>query len=228
MDSIIQLLKEDTLPEERLEADKVRQKATRFWLSEYQKLYKRLFSGPYLLCVPPETIESLLEELHEGICRSHTGGRSLVHRAITQGYWWPNMQREAQEYVEKCDQCQRFAPNIHQPGGILNPLSSLWPFAQWGLDIVGPFPKAVGNKRYLLVGTDYFTKWVETEPLANIRDVDAKRFIWKNIVTRFRVLHAVILDNGLQFDSKTFRRYCGELGSRIDIQPLPIPKGMDK
>ena len=228
MDSIIQLLKEDTLPEERLEADKVRQKATRFWLSEYQKLYKRLFSGPYLLCVPPETIESLLEELHEGICRSHTGGRSLAHRAITQGYWWPNMQREAQEYVEKCDQCQRFAPNIHQPGGILNPLSSLWPFAQWGLDIVRPFLKAVGNKRYLLVGTDYFTKWVETEPLANIRDVDAKRFIWKNIVTRFRVLHAVILDNGLLFDSKTFRRYCGELGSRIDIQPLPIPKGMDK
>ena len=103
MDSIIQLLKEDTLPEERLEADKVRQKATRFWLSEYQKLYKRLFSGPYSLCVPPETIESLLEELHEGICRSHTGGRSLAHRAITQGYWWPNMQREAQGYVEKCD-----------------------------------------------------------------------------------------------------------------------------
>ena len=51
-----------------------------------------------------------------------------------------------------------------------------WPFAQWGLDIVGPFPKVAGNKRYLLVGTNYFTKWVEVEPLANIRDVDAKKF----------------------------------------------------
>ena len=97
MDSIIQFLKEDTLPEERLKADKVRRKATRFWQSENQKLYKRSFSGPYLLYVFPETIESLLEELHEGICGSHIGGRSLVHRAITQGYWWPNMQREAQE-----------------------------------------------------------------------------------------------------------------------------------
>ena len=91
------------------------------------------------------------------------------------------MQREALEYVRKCDQCQRFVPSIHQPGGILNPLSSPWPFAQWGLDIVGQFPKAVGNKKYLLVGTNYFTKWVEAEPLANIRDVDAKRFVWKNI-----------------------------------------------
>ena len=86
MDSIIQFLKQDTLPKERLEADKVRRKAARFWLSENQKLYKRSFSGPYLLCVHPEMTKSLLEELHEEIYGSHTGGRSLAHRAITQGY----------------------------------------------------------------------------------------------------------------------------------------------
>ena len=91
MDSIIRFLKEDVLVEERIEADKVRRKATSYWLSEDHKLYKRSFSGPYLLCVHPELTESLLEELHEGICGSHTGGRSLAHRAITQGYWWPNM-----------------------------------------------------------------------------------------------------------------------------------------
>ena len=211
MDSIIRFLKEDILPEERIEADKVRRKATSYWLSKDHKLYKRSFSGPYLLCVHPELIESLLEELYEGICGSHTEGKSLAHRAITQGYWWSNMQREALEYVKKCDQCQRFAPSIHQPGGILNPLSSPWPFAQWGLDIVGQFPKAVRNKKYLLVDTDYFTKQVEAEPLANIRDVDAKRFIWKSIVTQFGVPHVLISDNGLQFDSKMFRRYSGEL-----------------
>ena len=122
------------------------------------------------------------------------------------------MQREAQEYVKKCDQCQRFAPNIHQPRRVLNPLSSPWPFAQWGLDIVSPFPKAAENKRYLLVGMDYFTKWVEAEPLANIRDVETKRFVWKNIVTRFGIPHTLILDNGLQFDSKAFRKYCCDLG----------------
>ena len=91
MDSITQFLKADTLPEERVEVDKVRRKATRYWLSENQKLYKRSFSGPYLLCVHPELTESLLEELHEGIYGSHTVGRFLAHRAITQDYWWPNM-----------------------------------------------------------------------------------------------------------------------------------------
>ena len=147
MDSISQFLEKNILPEEKFEAEKVRRKAPRFWLSEDRKLYKRSFFGPYLLCVHPEASESLLEELYEGVCGSHIGGRSLSHKAITQGYWWPDMQKEAQEYVKKCDQCQRFASSIHQPGGVLNPLSNSWPFAQWGLDIVGPFPKAVGNKK---------------------------------------------------------------------------------
>ncbi|XP_023914399.2 uncharacterized protein LOC112025953 [Quercus suber] len=75
----------------------------------------------------------------------------------------------------------------------------------------GPFLKAARNKRYLLVGTDYFTKWVKTKPLVNIRDVDAKKFIWRNIVTRFGVPHTLISNNGLQFDSKTFKRYCYKL-----------------
>ena len=82
MNLIIQFLKEDILPEE-IEADKVRRKATRYWLFENQKLYKHFFSRPYLLCVHPKLTELLLEELHEGICGSHTGGRSLAHRAIT-------------------------------------------------------------------------------------------------------------------------------------------------
>ena len=100
MDSIVLFLKEDILPEGKTETDKVRRKAAWFWLSEDQKLYKRFFSVPYLLCIHPEASELPLEELNEGICGSHIGGRSLSHRAFTQGYWWPNMQKEAQEYVK--------------------------------------------------------------------------------------------------------------------------------
>ena len=128
MDLIVAFLKGDILPKAKSEAKKIRRNATQFWLSEDHKLYRRFYSGPYLLCVYPEASELLLEELHEGIYGSHTVGRSLSHRALTQGYWWPGMQKEALEYVKKYDQCQRFALSIHQPGGVLNPLSSPWPF----------------------------------------------------------------------------------------------------
>ena len=122
------------------------------------------------------------------------------------------MAKYAERSTGICEKVRSMSPNIHQLKGVLNPLSSPWPFAQWGLDIVGPFPKAAKNKRYLLVSTNYFTKWVEAESLANIRDLDAKRFVWKNIVTRFGIPHTLISDNGLQFDSKAFRRYCCNLG----------------
>ena len=86
MDFISLFLERDILPKRKSEAEKVRRKAPQFWLFEDRKLYKRFIFDPYLLCVHPEASESLLEELHEGVCGSHTGGRSLSHRAITQGY----------------------------------------------------------------------------------------------------------------------------------------------
>ena len=215
MDPFVAYLQNNQLPEDQKEADIVKRKAPGYWLSKEGSLYKRSFSGPYLLCVHPDLVNNLLYEIHEGICGSHTGGRSLAHRAMSQGYWWPYMQSDAVRYVKACDKCQRFAPKIHQPARELNPLSSPWPFAQWGIDIVGPLPRAPGNKKFLIVATDYFTKWVEAEPLAHIRDTDAKRFLWKNVITRFGIPWAVISDNGTQFEGRVFKGFCSDLGIKI-------------
>ena len=138
------------------------------------------------------------------------------------------MQRKTQEYAKKCDQCQRFAPNIHQPGGVLNPLSSPWPFAQWGLDIVGPFPKAAGNKRYIIIGTDYFTKWVEAEPLANIRDMDAKKFIGKTLLRASELLTPSSRTTVFNLIVRTSGNTATSLASPTDIPLLPTPKEMGK
>ena len=70
-------------------------------------------------------------------------------------------------------------------------------FCLMGFRYCGIFPQGSGKQKIPPGCTDYFTKWVEAEPLANIRDVDVKRFIWKNIVTRFGVPNVLILDNGL-------------------------------
>ena len=76
-----------------------------------------------------------------------------------------------------------------------------------------------------MVGTDYFTKWVEVEPLSNIRDVDAKQFISKNIVTWFGIPHTLFSDNGHQFDSKAFRSACCEMGIRNRYLTPVYPQG---
>ena len=76
-----------------------------------------------------------------------------------------------------------------------------------------------------MVSTDYFTKWVEAKPLANIRDMDTKKFVKKNIVTQFGVPRTLILDNDLQFDSKSFRRYCCDLGIMNIYSTPTYPQG---
>ncbi|RVW39281.1 Pro-Pol polyprotein [Vitis vinifera] len=166
----------------------------------------------------------VLAELHEGICGNHSGGRSLAHRAHSQGYYWPTMKKDAVAYVKKCDKCQRYAPIPHMPSETLKPISGPWPFAQWGMDIVGPLPAAPAQKKFLLIATDYFSKWVEAKAYASIKDKDVTKFVWKNIVCRFGIPHTIIADNGPQFDSIAFRNFCSELNIRNSYSTPRYPQ----
>ncbi|WKA12376.1 hypothetical protein VitviT2T_029764 [Vitis vinifera] len=124
------------------------------------------------------------------------------------------MKKDTTTYVKRCDKCQRYAPIPHMPSTTLKSISGPWPFAQWGMDIVGPLPAAPAQKKFLLVTTDYFSKWVEAETYASIKDKDVTKFVWKNIICRFGIPQTIIADNGPQFDSIAFRNFCSELNIR--------------
>ena len=175
-------------------------------------LYKRGFSRPYLRCLVPEEAEYVMREVHEGICRNHSRARSLVHKLIRAGYYWPTMQKDAQAYVKTCDKCQRFSNAIRQPSKELTPMTAPWPFSQWGLDIMGPFPIAVKQLKFLMVGIDYFTKWVEVEALATITEKNIWNFVWKNIICRYGKPRVLVSNNEKQFDNKAFRDFYSQLG----------------
>ena len=91
MDPIIDFLAEDRVPDDEKEAKRIRRVASRYWLSTDCKLYRRSFGRLYLSCLHSEKVNELLSELHDGVCGSHVGGCSLAHRAMTQGFWWPQM-----------------------------------------------------------------------------------------------------------------------------------------
>ena len=116
------------LPDDRNMAHKVQIQSTRFSLVDGQ-LYKLSLGGPYLKCLTPEQGQYVLDELHEGICGNHPGGRTLAHRAHTQGYYWPTMKTDVADYVKKCDPCQRMSPILKSPMQDLVSISSPWPFA---------------------------------------------------------------------------------------------------
>ena len=79
MDPIIKFLSEDHLVDDENEAEKVHRTTAWYWLLTNHKLYRRSFGGPYLQCLHPSKVEGLLAELHDRVCGSHVGGRSLAH-----------------------------------------------------------------------------------------------------------------------------------------------------
>ena len=130
------------MPDEKEAIRKLKVQATRFVLIKYV-LYKRGFSRPYLRCLVNEEADYVMREVHEGICGNHSGSRSLVHKLMRVGYYWPTMQKDAETYVKACNKCQRFSNIIRQPSEELAPMTAPWPFAQWGLDIMGSLLTAV-------------------------------------------------------------------------------------
>ena len=164
------------LPGKRDKAHKLQVQSVIFSLIDGQ-LFKRSLGDPYLKCLTPEQGHFVLAKLHEGICGNHPSGRTLAHRAHTQGYYWPTMRADVATYTRKCDRCQQLAPFLKLPVQDLISISSPWPFAQWGIDIVKPLPTAPAQKKLLLVVIDYFSKWIEAKAFSSIKDRDVTQFI---------------------------------------------------
>ena len=79
---------------------------------------------------------------------------------------------------------------------------------------MGPFPTAIRQLKFLVVGIDYITKWVEVEALDTIMEKNIQSFVWRCIICRFGIPKVLVSDNGNQFDNDSFRDFCSQLGIR--------------
>ena len=104
MAQIISYLKDGSLPEGKDEARRLRVRSARYVLLN-EVLYKRGFSQPYLRCLSPDKANYVLREVYEGAYGNHSRARSLIHKVIRVGYYWPTIQADAKDYIKFCDQC---------------------------------------------------------------------------------------------------------------------------
>ncbi|XP_022867930.1 uncharacterized protein LOC111387586 [Olea europaea var. sylvestris] len=189
MDPLFEYLTKNKLPEDAFTARRLKIWAALFAVID-GLLYKRGFTMSYLKCLRPTEPQEVLVE------------------TLRQGYYWPSMKEDAKDLVGKCDACQRHGNLIHIPIEQQTAIFGVCPFFQWGMDILGPLSLAKGQRKFLLVAVDYFTKWVEAEPLATITTTKIQGFVWKNIICRFGIPRVIITDNGKQFDNHSFRAFC--------------------
>ncbi|XP_024039207.1 uncharacterized protein LOC112097847 [Citrus clementina] len=204
-----------TSPKDKRQARKLKCRAARYTLLD-EVLYHRGFTLPLLRCVNDEEADYVLREIHEGICGNHSGARTLAFKALRQGYFWPTMHQDAKKMAKNCKTCQSFSEVPAQPPEKLTTMTSPWPFAQWGIDLIGPLPKGRGAATHAIVAIDYFTKWIEVGVLSQITERRTTDFIWKNIICRYGISYTIITDNRRQFDNNNFREFCRNLG--VDLK----------
>jgi transposase InsO family protein len=210
-------------PQDELQEKRLKQRA-RGYAVVNGELYKSGVNEPCLRCITSKKGLELLREIHSRFCGAHIGTRALAEKVIKQGFYWPTINIDAKALVQQCEACQKTANQQNLPSMPVHLIPPSWPLQRWGMDLVGPLPMAQGNCRFATVAVDYFTKWVEAKPLANIRAPTIQKFFWQNIICRFGVPRELTVDNGKQFDCYTFKDYCKTLGTHAKFSSAYHPQ----
>jgi ribonuclease HI len=223
MEPYIQYLQHHILPQDPVQAEALQKKVKWFELHE-GTLYKKSYTHPLLKCVTSEEGNYIIREIHEGGCGIHQGVRTVINKILRNGYYWPSLRQDTEKVIKHCSKCQYFSKLDRKPTNYHSCIQAVLLFDKWGMDLLGPFPPAKGQKKFIIVAIDYFSKYVEAEALSTITDKQVCQFIWRNIITRYGVPRVIITDNGRQFISKHTAEYCNKFNIHIRFSSVSRPQ----
>jgi hypothetical protein len=174
------------------------------YMSIDDELYRRTIDGVLVKCLGEAQAKVAVREVHDGICRAHQSAYKMNWLLRRAGFYWPTMMDDSVKYQKGCEVCQRFGNIQLAPANVINSIVKLWPFRGWGQDIIGEIhPESSKGHQFILVATDYFTKWTEAVPLRNMTHREVS-FVQEHIIYWFGVPQTVTTDQGPSFMSHQF------------------------
>jgi hypothetical protein len=179
-------------------------------------LYRQTIDSLLLKCLGSNQSRIATGEVHEGICGTHQSAHKmkwLLHHAE---FYWPTMLNDCFRYYKGCESCQKFRDVELAHAAILHPIIKPWPFRCWALDFVGQIhPASSKGHGFVLVSTDYFTKWTEVVPLKNMTHREVIHFISKHIIHRFGIPQTLTTDQGSSFMSHQVHDFAESLKIKL-------------
>ena len=151
------------------------------------QLYKRGKDGQLCLCVAKNKYIPILHQAHAGVGSEHFGAKIMTKNILWSGLWWPTIRHDAKEFVKHCKFSQRTKVPKEFDQMPLRPIMSTRAFAKWGSDFVGPIkPPAKGtHAEYIIVATNYPTKWVESKATVKNKARIIAKFLYEYVFTRY-------------------------------------------
>ncbi|CAJ2642293.1 unnamed protein product [Trifolium pratense] len=180
------------------------------------ELFKKTLEGILLKCLSETEAYIAISDVHSGACGSHQSGHKMKWLLFRQGMYWPSMLKDCIDFAKGCQECQKHAGIQHVPASELHSIIKPWPFRGWALDLIGEIkPASSKNQKYIIVGIDYFTKWIEAIPLPNVDQEEVISFIQNHIIYRFGIPETITTDQGSVFTGRKMQEFARQTGFKL-------------
>ncbi|UYV61570.1 K02A2.6-like, partial [Cordylochernes scorpioides] len=159
----------------------------------------------WLLVVPKNKKREIMKEYHNHMSNGHLGVARTMYR-IKSKYFWPSMLKDVSEFVKTCHLCQSRKGSNQLPSGLLQPIPPAnFPFERIGIDFVGPLPSTKNRKKWIIVLSDYYTRYAETRAVSEATVKEVSKFLVEDIFLRHGAPQYLISDRGSQFTSNLMK-----------------------
>lgn len=131
----------------------------------------------------------------------------IAAKILQVGLYWPTIFRDVHIFITKYYRCQCTRSISRRDEIPQRPIMEVEIFYVWGIDFMGPFPSSNWNK-YILVIVNYVSKWIEAISFPT-NDAKVVTNMFKNVIfLSFKTPILVIIDGGLHFILKNFKKFC--------------------
>ena len=207
--AIILYLTDGTLPESNIAARSILLTSDMFYIGEDSLLYhlqhtrKSGPEGPFSQLVVPSNLKyEILMRCHDDVTAGHFGVHKTYEK-IRERYWWKGMFKDCEHWCKSCIDCQtkKTPRNRHKAPLLSMPVESAF-------DALGPFRPTHSGNKYIIVFTDYLTKWVEAFPVESIAAPVVARLLVDEIISRHGAPRVLLSDRGSNFLSNLVKEVC--------------------
>jgi hypothetical protein len=210
-----------------LDKNKVRYlklKEIKYYLID-QVLYWKYPLGVLLRCLDPQEAQRAITDFHDSLCGGHHFWSTTAYKILRAGYLWPSLFIDVCANIRACVKCQKFYGKKQLKSLPLKLVVVSGPFQQWALDFIGEIHLASSfQHRWILIATNYFTKWIESIPTRSSSHKVIISFL-EDIMARFGFPSIIVTDNVVSFKVEPLIKLCEQYGITLIHSTPYYPQG---